>query len=116
MAIFTHFICMWTWSGRCKIIGTGCHVIGTGCVLGRAPCTKETLLDFHKWCQVTRCPRVFRGLMGGQRDTPVLGRHIYALSTLSFTKHYQNSSSQINQICSSHENLYIFGYITKRIK
>ena len=53
MAIFTHFICMWTWSGRCKIIGTGCHVIGTGCVLGRAPCTKETLLDFHKWCQVT---------------------------------------------------------------
>ena len=30
MAIFTHFIRMWTRSGRCKIVGIGC-------VLGRAP-------------------------------------------------------------------------------
>ena len=30
-----------------KNIGTGCHVIGTGCVLGRAPSTKEPLLDFR---------------------------------------------------------------------
>ena len=34
------------------------------CTLGRAPRTKETLLDFHEWCQVTRHPRVFRGLTG----------------------------------------------------
>ena len=45
------------------------------CILGRAPRTKETLLDFHEWCRVTRHPRVFRGLMGCQRDTLVLGRH-----------------------------------------
>ena len=41
---------------------------------------------------------------------------MYALSTLSFPKHYQSSSPQINQICSSNENLCIFGFITKRIK
>ena len=71
MAIFTHFIRMWTRSsGRCKIIGTGC-------VLGRAPRTKETMSDFHEWCWVTRRPRVFRGLTGCQRDTPVLRRHKY---------------------------------------
>ena len=38
------------------------------CILGRAPRTKETLLDFHEWCQVTRHPRIFRGLMCCQRD------------------------------------------------
>ena len=38
------------------------------CTLGRAPYTKETLLDFHKWCRVTRHPRIFRELMGCQRD------------------------------------------------
>ena len=26
------------------------------CILGRAPRTKETLLDFHEWCWVTRHP------------------------------------------------------------
>ena len=46
---------------------TGCHVIGTGCILGRAPRTKETLLDFHEWCRVTRHPRIFRRLTGCQR-------------------------------------------------
>ena len=35
--------------------------------LGRAPCTKETLPDFLKWCRVTRPPLVFRGLTGSQR-------------------------------------------------
>ena len=35
--------------------------------LGRAPCTKETLLDFREKCRVTRHSRVFRGLMGSQR-------------------------------------------------
>ena len=32
------------------------------CTLGRAPRTKETLPDFHKWCWVTRYLRVFCGL------------------------------------------------------
>ena len=45
------------------------------CTLGRAPRTKKTLPDFREWFQVTRLPRVFRGLTGGQRDTPGLGRH-----------------------------------------
>ena len=45
------------------------------CTLRRAPRTKETLLDFCEWCRVTRLRRVFRGLTGGQRDTPELGRH-----------------------------------------
>ena len=42
--------------------------LGTGCSLGRAPRTKETLLDFHEWCRVTRNPRLFRKLSGCQRD------------------------------------------------
>ena len=50
-------------------------MIGTSCILGRAPHTKETLPNFCEWCLVTRHPRVFCGLMGCQRDTPVLGRH-----------------------------------------
>ena len=45
------------------------------CTLGRVPHTKETLPDFHEWYRVTRHPRIFRGLTGCQRDTPVLGRH-----------------------------------------
>ena len=32
--------------------------------LGRAPRTKETLLDFLKWCWVTRPSLVFCGLTG----------------------------------------------------
>ena len=35
--------------------------------LSRAPRTKESLLDFHEWCRVTRHPRVFRRLTGCQR-------------------------------------------------
>ena len=38
------------------------------CTLGRASHTKETLPDFCEWCRVTRHPRVFRRLMGRQRD------------------------------------------------
>ena len=30
--------------------------VETGCILGRAPHTKETLLDFREWCRVTRHP------------------------------------------------------------
>ena len=36
--------------------------------LGRAPCTNETLPDFHEWCRVTRHPRLFRRLTDCQRD------------------------------------------------
>ena len=36
------------------------------CALGRAPRTKETMLDFREWCRVTRHPRVFRRLTGCQ--------------------------------------------------
>ena len=35
--------------------------------LGRAPRTKETLLDFHEWCRVTQHPRIFRRLTSCQR-------------------------------------------------
>ena len=34
--------------------------------LGRAPCTRETLLDFRESCRVARHSRVFRGLTGSQ--------------------------------------------------
>ena len=43
------------------------NLLGQVCTLGRAPRTKETLLDFCKWCWVTRHPRVFRKLTGCQR-------------------------------------------------
>ena len=49
MAIFTHFIHMWTLCGHWDKI----------CILGRAFRTKKTLPDFHKRCRVTRHPRVF---------------------------------------------------------
>ena len=40
--------------------------------MGRAPCTREALPDFHKWCRATRHPLLFRGLTGCQR-TPGFG-------------------------------------------
>ena len=43
------------------------------CILGRAPRIKETLLDFHEWCRVTRHPRIFRRFTSGQLDTPGFG-------------------------------------------
>ena len=51
-------------------------LLGTGFMqvmfLGRAPRTKETLLDFLEWCRVTRQPLVFRRLTSSQR-TPGIG-------------------------------------------
>ena len=51
-------------------------LFGTGFMqdlyLGRAPRTKETLLDFLKWRRVTRHPLVFRRLTGSQQ-TPGFG-------------------------------------------
>ena len=43
------------------------QVIYRLCIPGRAPRTKETLLDFQEWIRVTRHPLVFRGLTGSQR-------------------------------------------------
>ena len=43
------------------------------CTVGRDPCTKETLPDFHEWCRVTRHPLLFRGLTGCQRIPRVWG-------------------------------------------
>ena len=63
------------------------------CTLGRAPRTKETLPDFREWCRVTRHPRVFRGLTGCQRDTPVLGRHIGIMFLGTKTFCFENSVS-----------------------
>ena len=47
--------------------------------LGRAPRTKETLLDFLKWRRVTRHPLVFRGLVGSQRTPGFWGVTLDAL-------------------------------------
>ena len=47
--------------------------VGTGLFLGRAPRTKETLLDFRESGQVTRHSRVFRGLTGSQRTPRIRG-------------------------------------------
>ena len=57
------------------------------CTLGRAPRTKETLPDFCEWCRVTRHPRVFRGLTGCQRDTPVLRRHTNSIGESHYVGH-----------------------------
>ena len=54
---FTHVMIYWTvWDRFIPVF-----------YLGRAPCTKETLLDFLKLCRVTRHPLVFQGLTGSQR-------------------------------------------------
>ena len=45
--------------------------------LGRAPHTKETLLDFLKWRRVTRPPLVFRGLTGSQRTLGFWGVTVF---------------------------------------
>ena len=47
--------------GPCVVI---VNLFGHVCTLGRAPRTKETLPDFHDWCQVTRHPQIFRRLTG----------------------------------------------------
>ena len=42
-------------------------MLGQVCTLGRAPRTKETLLDFRERYRVTRHSLVFRGLTGYQK-------------------------------------------------
>ena len=61
---FTHGLLYW-------IVRIGyIQVIYRLCTKGRAPRTKETLLDFRERCRVARHSQVFRGLTGSQR-TPV---------------------------------------------
>ena len=55
--------------------------------LGRAPCTKEFLPDFLKWCRVTRHPLVFCGLTGSQR-TPGNGASQFNTSVLLLVLRY----------------------------
>ena len=56
---FTHVMLYWTvWDRFIQVL-----------YLGRAPRIKETLLDFLKWCRVSRHPLVFPGLTGSQRTT-----------------------------------------------
>ena len=50
--------------GPCVVI---VNLLGQVCTLGRAPRTKETMPDFHKWCWVNRHPRIFRKLTSCQR-------------------------------------------------
>ena len=64
--VTNYFTRMLTRCGHCKLVGIGFFT------LGRAPRTNETLPNFHEWCRVTRHPRIFHGLPGCQRDTPVL--------------------------------------------
>ena len=54
--------------------------------LGRAPHTKETLLDFREKYRVTRHSRVFRGLTGSQRTPGFGASHIAGNFTLYDTK------------------------------
>ena len=47
------------------------NLLGQVFTLGRAPRTKETLLDFREWCRVTSIPQVDEL----STDIPDLGRH-----------------------------------------
>ena len=63
VAVLNHKLLYWTvWDRFMEVL-----------YLGRAPRTKETLLDFHEKCQVTRHSRVFRGLTGSQRTPGIWG-------------------------------------------
>ena len=64
------------------------------CTLGRAPRTKKTLPDFREWCQVTRHPRIFRGLTGCQQDTRFWGvTHAFAVEVCLKSNLYVTTSS-----------------------
>ena len=68
----------WPFYSCCIDIG----LLGTGFMqvmyFGRAPRTKETMLDFLKCRRITRHPLIFRGLTGSQR-TPGFGASQYNL-------------------------------------
>ena len=60
-------------SGRFTHIYVILNCLGQVLLLGRAPRTKETLLDFRDQCRFTRRSRVFRGLTGSQRTPGIWG-------------------------------------------
>ena len=62
----------WPFYSCCDYIGLFVTGFMQVLYLGRAPHTKETLLDFLKWRRVTRHPLVFCGLTGSQQ-TPGFG-------------------------------------------
>ena len=82
--------------GPCVVI---LNCLGHVLYLGRAPRTKETLLDFHEWCRVTRHPRVFRWLMGCQRTSGFGVSHFQTLKNPSLVR---------NIFVWSHHLLFIF--------
>ena len=43
------------------------------CIVGRAPCTRETLPDFRESGRITLHSRVFRRLTGSQRTPEIRG-------------------------------------------
>ena len=67
--------------GPCVVI---VNLLGQVCILGRVARTKETLPDFHKWCRVTRHPRIFRRLTGCQRIPWFWGVTLTLLNIKSF--------------------------------
>ena len=67
---------------------------------GRAPPTKETLLDSHEWCLVTRYPRIFRWLTGCQRDPRECGVTILIFQNLQdylFDLYFWNEGRNVLQ-------------------
>ena len=70
---YIYFVSIDAWVQVAILLACGPGVVVVNCwdkfcILGRAPRIKETLLDFHEWCRVTRHPRIFRGLTGCQRN------------------------------------------------
>ena len=72
--------------GPCVVI---VNLLGQVCTLGRAPHTKDTLLDFHEWCRVTRHPLIFRRLTGCQRTPRFWGVTINFINK-KFDKIFRN--------------------------
>ena len=78
--------------GPCVVVVYGWNRL---CTLGRAPHTKETPPDFHKWCRVTRHSRIFRRLTGCQRTPRFWGiTHSHLISRLpgAYEMHYAIST------------------------
>ena len=48
--------------------------------LGRAPCTREALLNFRELCRFARHSRVFRGLTDSQRTPGGSERHNFHIN------------------------------------
>ena len=79
VAVLNHKLLYWTvWDRFMQVL-----------YLGRAPRTKETLLDFREKCRVTLHSRVFRGLTSSQRTPGIWG------VTVGLYHHDQQSSELV---------------------